>query len=165
MTLMNIDLQALINEMGAIGAQERKRYHLTLGELGKQLALLPSAMLDAPVVLSGYACPPFEEMVENTAGRPKELTWSIENPHSYRGYYEDLAFEPTPVAVSTVADVLTMVTSALGATFEGYKGGDFTMSDDTPLWVSCYGSAERYAIMGMAAGVGKVTLFLKRIEL
>lgn len=60
------------------------------------------------------------------------------NPHSYRGYYEDLAFEP---ALNVrVGDMLADAQSALGATFQGYKGGDFTMSSHTDCWLADYGS-------------------------
>lgn len=59
------------------------------------------------------------------------------NPHSYRGDYMDLAFEPASDV--TVADMLADARSALGATFEGYKGGDFTMSGYTDCWLAEYG--------------------------
>lgn len=61
------------------------------------------------------------------------------NPHSYRGDYMDLAFEPATDV--TVADMLADARSALGATFEGYKGGDFTMSEHTWCWLSLEGDA------------------------
>lgn len=59
-------------------------------------------------------------------------------PDSYRGYYIDVAFEPVPE--STVAEMLAHAESALGKTFQGYKGGDYTMNEQTPCWVAAYGS-------------------------
>jgi hypothetical protein len=58
-------------------------------------------------------------------------------PHSYRGYYEQLAFEPRRNI--RVGDVLSAARSALGATYEGYKGGDYTMDEHTDCWISNYG--------------------------
>jgi len=55
------------------------------------------------------------------------------DPHSYRGYYEDLEF--TPAVNITIGAMLEAATSALGATFEGWKGGDYTMRTHTAVWV------------------------------
>ena len=62
----------------------------------------------------------------------------FKNPHSYRGYYHDLAFEPALNV--TVGEMLEAARSALGQTFEGYKGGEFTMTESTDVWIACYGS-------------------------
>lgn len=60
-------------------------------------------------------------------------------PGSYRGYYNDLAFKPTRNV--TVASMLAHAESALGATFEGYKGGEYTMDEWTTCWIAEYGCA------------------------
>jgi hypothetical protein len=39
---------------------------------------------------------------------------------------------------------------ALGTTYGGYKGGDFTMYDDSPLWVANYGECSGTTILGLA---------------
>ncbi len=59
------------------------------------------------------------------------------NPHSYRGYYEDLSFEP--IKNITVGRMLSEAESALGKTFQGYKGGDYTMSEYTSIWLAEWG--------------------------
>jgi hypothetical protein len=61
------------------------------------------------------------------------------NPHSYRGDYRDLAFEP--VANISIGDMLTACRSALGFTFDGWKGGDFTMTESTDCWISMHGES------------------------
>ena len=48
------------------------------------------------------------------------------NPHSYRGNYYYIAFEPCENV--SVADMLEDAKSALGTTYQGWKGGDFTMN-------------------------------------
>jgi hypothetical protein len=52
------------------------------------------------------------------------------NPHSYRGHYRELSFDPWPNV--TVAEMLAAARSADGATYQGWKGGDYTMGLDTP---------------------------------
>ena len=59
------------------------------------------------------------------------------NPHSYRGHYVELAFEPAENV--TVASMLEAARSALGSTYEGWKGGDFTMHEYTDVWLAIEG--------------------------
>lgn len=54
------------------------------------------------------------------------------DPCSYRGDYSSLAF--VVEYDTTVAHMLEAARSALGATFEGYKGGDFLME----RYTQCY---------------------------
>jgi hypothetical protein len=58
------------------------------------------------------------------------------NPHSYRGFYTDLAFEPAERV--RVGDMLTAARDSLGKTFEGYKGGDYLMKEHTECWIAWY---------------------------
>lgn len=53
------------------------------------------------------------------------------NPHSYRGHYDQIAFEPC--LDTTVGDMLEAAQSAIDATFSGWKGGDYTMTLDTTV--------------------------------
>jgi hypothetical protein len=55
-------------------------------------------------------------------------------PGSYRGDYSELAFEPASNV--TVASMLAHAKSALGATFTGYKGGEFTMNEYTYCYIN-----------------------------
>jgi hypothetical protein len=65
-------------------------------------------------------------------------------PHSYRGYYDELAFEP--VRDTTVGAMLEAAQSANGRTFTGYKGGDYTMGDYTNCWLAQWGEASQESI-------------------
>lgn len=58
--------------------------------------------------------------------------------NSYRGYYEDLAFEPSFDV--PVARMLAVAREANGKTFEGYKGGDYHMDRNTTCWIADYGT-------------------------
>ena len=60
------------------------------------------------------------------------------SPHSYRGYYSDLAFKRGE-GVREAGGLLADCKAAMGEVFEGYKGGSFVMGALTPLWVAPYG--------------------------
>ena len=77
-----------------------------------------------------------------TAGKPVVLTdgKGLDDFHSYRGYYEDLAIQPCEKPLS-VEQLLVKARAALGEVFEGYKGGDFPMHKNSILWIAYYGSS------------------------
>lgn len=56
------------------------------------------------------------------------------NPHSYRGYYDEVAFEPTTNV--TVEQMLQSCNRALCDTFTGWKGGEYTYDNYTQCWLS-----------------------------
>ena len=58
-------------------------------------------------------------------------------PMSHRGDYSELAFKP--VNDTTVGEMLAHAKSALGNTFEGYKGGVYKMSEWTNCHIADYG--------------------------
>lgn len=67
------------------------------------------------------------------------LPLGFANPHSWRGDYYELAFEP--VANISIGDVLAAARSALGATFEGWKGGSYTMGGHSDCWIAYHGES------------------------
>jgi hypothetical protein len=122
-------LQNVVDAFSDSLKAQRKNYHLTLGGL---LEILSSANPQARVIFEDETTP--------------------SQPHSYRGYYSDLAFEP--ITIDTLHDAVTakdlhdlLTTTALGKSFTGYKGGEFVMDKDTPLWRSEYGDASDLAII------------------
>lgn len=69
---------------------------------------------------------------------PKQvLPIGFTNPHSYRGYYERLAFEPETNV--TVADCLGAAREANGSTYCGWKGGDFKMDGFSQCHLAFHG--------------------------
>ena len=61
----------------------------------------------------------------------------FQEPHSYRGDYFKLAFEP---AINvTVGSMLACAREALGSTYQGYKGGDYKMTKYTEVHIALYG--------------------------
>ena len=61
---------------------------------------------------------------------------------SYRGYYNELALGYSieePEKLMTVEDLIHEAINCIGKEFTGYKGGQFVMDTNTPLWISNYG--------------------------
>lgn len=56
------------------------------------------------------------------------------SPHSFRGYYTDLAF--VPMENTTVGQMLAAAKSAVGAVYFGWKGGEYTMHEYTRCWLA-----------------------------
>lgn len=135
-----MNLQALVDKMNAAASQERANYHLTLGSL---VDFLKSADPTLSVIYDGGDSP--------------------SEPQSYRGYYCDLSFPPSSTPI-TVKELLAEAEASIGTTFEGYKGGDFTMSKSTPLWASHYGEASGIAIMDAKVIDDRVVLITKQID-
>lgn len=65
--------------------------------------------------------------------------------HSYRGFYRMLALEPTE-KFETVRELSYTLYDANDAIFTGYKGGEYSMDEDSWLFISPYGEASRMAI-------------------
>ena len=130
-----IDIQALLDGVGAKDAQERSASdQWTLGQMIEALETLPSET-------------------------PVEGVGDLE---SYRGYYSDLSFETSGASERTVERVLADCRAALGACFTGYKGGDFWMTGNTPLWDSPYGDSSGLKLMGLDVRDGVVRLRIEK---
>jgi hypothetical protein len=105
-----MNIQAFFDGMSAQWQRERAQSQLTLGDLIKQLSEMPTG---------------------STVDK-------LENPHSYRGYYEDLAFRAGK-GTMLASDLLEECRNCMGKIFEGYKGGEYMMGESTPVWVATYG--------------------------
>ena len=105
-----MNIQALMNGLSQEWQRERAKTQLTLGCL---IAALEAMPLGAQVA-------------------------NLQDPGSYRGYYEDLYFE-RQFGTRPASELLADCRAAMGKVFVGYKGGDFVMGELTPLWVATYG--------------------------
>ena len=103
-------MQAMIDGMNAQSQRERAESQMTLGELIERLEQMPK-----------------DTEIQGLAGL-----------NSYRGYYSDLAFDPTD-NYEQAGSLLERCKDAMGKVFTGYKGGDYVMGALTPLWVADYG--------------------------
>lgn len=87
----------------------------------------------------------------------KVVPIGFDSPHSYRGDYSELAFEPRRNV--TIGEMLDSARSALGTVYKGYKGGDYKMYPDTACHLANYGcSGEDIGIVLMEYMVGQHTL-------
>ena len=73
---------------------------------------------------------------------------------SWRGIYAELALNfidrkrgEDDTKQLKVSEFLQLCKNANGATFTGYKGGEFTMNRHTPIWVANYGNAGNTALI------------------
>ncbi|MGA9772343.1 MAG: hypothetical protein WBV94_25140 [Blastocatellia bacterium] len=82
---------------------------------------------------------------------------------SYRGYYEQLAIGYSQKEIK-VAQLLDLLKQAVGRKFEGYKGGQYAMHENTPLWVSNRSEAGGTAIVGVRDDQWCITLITASID-
>ena len=59
------------------------------------------------------------------------------NAHSYRGHYEELAVEPKDNV--PVSEMISCLERAVGETYTGYKGGEFTMIGSEDVYLAFEG--------------------------
>lgn len=78
--------------------------------------------------------------------------FSPDGVHSYRGFYEQLAigYSYESGKEVKVAELLKELQGAIGKTFHGYKGGEYVMTECTPVWCANHGEAPSVAIVGIA---------------
>ena len=82
---------------------------------------------------------------------------------SYRGYYDQLAIGYEQIE-TTVAEVLAMCNEAVGKTFTGYKGGDYVMGRETPVWVANRSESGSTAIVDIIDHGWRITIETAHIE-
>jgi hypothetical protein len=78
--------------------------------------------------------------LEAAPDQDKVLPLGFGDPDSYRGDYRDLML--CPKADVTVSQMLADVRSALGTTYEGWKGGQFAMTGHTDCWLAYRGHGD-----------------------
>ncbi len=119
-------------------------YQLSLGELISQLSSID--MSDNPGIKFNFG---------------KMVPWCLS---SWRGAYHELAIEPLELQQwlrmpinkgkdsykRLAKDFLEGLKSAVGKTFEGYKGGEYVMFEEAPLWVANWGEATHCAVVGVS---------------
>lgn len=141
-----MDIQKLVDAMNDSNRSVRSDYHLTLGKLIK---VLENTIPELPVF---FSCSTDSSGLTN-----------VGHEDSYRGYYSDLAFDVGDKE-KTVAELLKQCKKAVNATYTGYKGGNFVMDEDTPLWRAEYGSHWGEAIIGYQIFDDKFILICKPEE-
>lgn|SRR6185312_6064336 len=89
---------------------------------------------------------------------------------SYRGIYSDLSmgyhdenyyFDEPKI---TVGEFYSKLTYVIGDVMYGYKGGEFTMTQDTLCWLSRYNENSGLMIVGVEEIEGRVYLMTVMVE-
>jgi hypothetical protein len=87
---------------------------------------------------------------------------------SWRGIYSELALgwvgQYDATSCNSVGDLLSAARLADGATFTGYKGGQFVMSRETQIWIDNYGEYTSTRLAGVADSGSHVTLITSHDE-
>lgn len=125
----------LQDEVNALIAQARAKTFAagpqwTLGQLIDACAALGSGRDDTEVVF------------DFCGASPRDID-------SWRGSYAELALSYTFEKTMTLGAFMALLKGANGATFDGYKGGEFCMSRDTPVWVANWGNSGNTGIVGV----------------
>lgn len=69
---------------------------------------------------------------------------------SYRGFYDHLALDYDRDGVDvTRKQLINLLEGAINKTYTGYKGGEYTMTRETPVWVDHYSDASGTAIVAV----------------
>jgi hypothetical protein len=77
---------------------------------------------------------------------PNALVANLCEPHSYRGYYERLAFEQHD-GTRSADSLLRECQRCIYQVFDGYKGGEYTMTRDSLVHIANYGNTG-FPLMG-----------------
>lgn len=85
------------------------------------------------------------------------------NFHSYRGYYKQVAIEETMLELDCSA-FLQQVDDAIGQTYEGWKGGDYTMHRGTFVFVSEEGTASGIMITDVVEHEDFIELVTRELD-
>lgn len=75
------------------------------------------------------------------AGPYRICKHGFKSPHSYRGYYDRLAFEPANDV--PVYEMLASAEEALDSTYVGYKGGVYFMHGNVQVHIAFYGQTDQ----------------------
>lgn len=124
--------------------EARRRREKTQFTIGGLLDLLRTAEPTANIVF------------DRNSGSPTD-------PHSYHGYFEDLAFDYDTNKIITVDDMIHLLEFCIGQLFPQFQKnqGHYQMCKDTPLWLShsgCYG----WKVVGVEFSSTLVTLLTEQ---
>lgn len=131
------------------------------------------ALKDSPQMVLGELIKAIEDVgLLKNDGTPKLICFDFgymrpTDLDSWRGSYCELALGYTEEGAwdAVKADVfLQSLKDAIGKTYQGYKGGDFEMSETTPIWVDNYGMASSTAIVGVKDEGYKIVLLTAHCE-
>ena len=113
-----------------------------LGELGQLLAWASGNKVRSNAKVYWY---------DDRCVDGRTVTVPIPVVRSYRGIYSDIAIGhvSSPTNLNRVADFIAVLRNAIGIEYPGYRGGEYRMTRNTPVWVGNYGEATGVFIRGV----------------
>jgi hypothetical protein len=87
------------------------------------------------------------------------------NLDSWRGSYNELAIDyDDSVKGMSFKKFHKMMNDAIGETFTGYKGGEYTMNRQTPVWAAHYGESGKDGVCKITKEGNKVIIKTTKCE-
>ncbi len=133
-------------------------------------------MIDSPQLTLGQLISEIEKIgIKKENGEDMDIAFDFGSAipttlASWRGSYAELALgyrlsgydaydqEKGHFSDVTAEKVLAELKQAVGATYYGWKGGDFLMDENTPVWVANQGNADNTIIIGVLNAGYKMVL-------
>ena len=151
-----MDIQTMLDNAVQAGRANTMKTskQLTLGELILKLEAIPKTWKD-------------HEGKDNE----KTVRFNFEYLHptalsSWRGSYREIAIEFSEKGYAPkLSEFISWLKEAIGKTYEGYKGGDFVMGKNTPVWVANYGHSGDTGIVDVRFDEYDVVLLTDKCEL
>lgn len=159
-----MDIQKFADGIAEIGNKERSSYHLTYGDLIDALRAAPEdATLDERVVGLGsyrgyyYDIALYTEREGCSASDTAEQ-FDGNNYDEWRRKHE-VGADTIPSKAHELADFLE---GLLGNYFTGYKGGEYEITRDKPLWVAeDSGDCADLAVMAISQDLKLITKLIE----
>ena len=123
-----------------------------------------ASFADSPQITIGELLALIKDIPEKSGDDNVEVSFDFGTAYpiglsSWRGSYAELAINyglsgydndnASQFAHLDLAEFRKELEEAVGKTFQGWKGGDFTMTLDTPLWVANDGNVGNTGVVGI----------------
>ena len=138
---MSMDLRAMISAMNDSQARTRGEYHLNYGELVRVLKAAPSdATVDKRFKGIGSWRGSYTEIAiltdeSGTYAEKEEFTDYADYSEKYQDWAKENVVEYSELPTNA-NELGSLLESLLGLQFVGYKGGNFTIEEYKPLWLT-----------------------------
>jgi len=114
-----------------------------------------------------------KELIQKLHGKDDADVWfdfdyfTPTGVESYRGYNDQLAIkyeQAEEVGHTKLSEFKKMLTDAIGKSFKGYKGGDYTMRENTETWVANHGECPGVQVVSVEDQGWRVVLHTKLVD-
>lgn len=135
-------------ELAERKAKRKATGQLTIGQIISKCEILPNL----PIMIVS------KSSAKYNGKYPKKT-------HSYRGYYDELAIDTGSKAIS-LSSFLDEMRSSLRRIYGGWKGGDYSMCEDTFVWLSEPGEASQVIVtdVHLSSSGESIYLCVKQLE-